>query len=93
MGYAAECSRLPRSRAWDAVRFSVSRDTGSQISLWFVCESAHHPVEHGTLEFDCGGERWVNSHQDVRVQKLAECYLQSYLRRRSQPAAAGAAAS
>jgi hypothetical protein len=93
MGYATACSRLPRERAWDAVRFSVSRDTGSRILLCLVCELAHHPVENGLLEFDCVAERWVAGHQNVRVQKLAECYLQSYLRRRSQPATAGAAAS
>jgi hypothetical protein len=32
--------------------------------------------------------RWVSSQPDPRIQKMAECYLESYLLRRNQPAAA-----
>lgn len=89
MGYASRCARLPLERSCDAVRFSVARDRGANISLWFVCEAAHHPVEHGTLEYSMVSQAWTSSHRDSRIQKMAECYLQSYMLRRIPPAAAG----
>lgn len=79
VGYAAGCSRLPDQRSCDAVRFSVARESAGQICLWFVCEAAHLPVTHGTLQYDMTEGRWVALHADARMQKLAECYLQSYL--------------
>jgi hypothetical protein len=41
------------------------------------------------LEYDLALGQWVSTHADPRIQKLAECYLQSYLLRRIQPASAG----
>jgi hypothetical protein len=93
LGYAVRCSRLPAGRACDAVRFSVNRDLGSLVLLCFVCEMDHRPVAHGILEFDLALERWVSSHPDPRIQRMAECYMQCYRSRRIQPAAAGVAAS
>lgn len=46
--------------------------------LWFVCERAHAPVEHGTLSFDRREQRWLFPHADPRVQRLAACYLETY---------------
>jgi len=83
LGYASNCPRLPRERSYDAVRFSVVRDSGTQLFLWFVCEAAHLPADHGKLEYDLALGRWVSSHPDARIQKMAECYLHSYLLRRS----------
>src|SRR5690349_897919 len=62
LGYAHQCSRLPKERAWDAVRFGVSRDGGSAISLTYICEAGHRPVEHGALEYN--GSRWTVAHHD-----------------------------
>ncbi len=67
----------------------MARDLGAQLSLWFVCESGHLPAAYGTLEYDLLLGRWISSHADPRIQKMAECYLQSYLLRRIQPAPAG----
>jgi len=89
LGYAAGCPRLPSERASDAVRFSVAQDRGAQLSIWFVCEAAHLPAAYGTLEYDVANSHWISSHADARIQKMAECYLQSYLLRRIQPASAG----
>lgn len=89
LGYSSACSRLPEERACDAVRFGVSRDRGSQLAIWFVCESGHRPAGHGTLEYDVPSQQWISSHSDACIQKMAECYLQSYLLRRIQPAPAG----
>jgi len=82
LGYAAQCSRLPAERECDAVRFSVARDHGSRLEVWFVCETGHRPAQHGTLEYDIEGSRWLSSHSDPRIQKMVECYVQSYLQRR-----------
>jgi hypothetical protein len=79
LGYAAACSRLPQQRACDAVRFSVARDRGAQLVLCFVCETGHRPAEHGKLEYDASLGQWTSSHPDARIQKMAECYLESYL--------------
>lgn len=87
LGYAHGCRRLPQERPWDAIRFSVARHGDTRIVLCFVCEAAHHPVEHGTLEYDPSLARWVSSHRDLRVQRMAECYLDSYLLRKNQPMA------
>ena len=89
LGYASRCSRLPQDRPCDAIRFSVARDRGSCIALWFVREASHHPIEHGMLEYEIAERRWTSAHIDSRVQKMAECYMESYLLRRIPPAPAG----
>ena len=104
LGYAAGCSRLPRERAWDAVRFAVvaERETAQSgknstngrvpiriVQVQYVCERQHQPVEHGKLEFDGAGMQWVRRHSDMRVQKMAECFLETYLaKRKSEPVGA-----
>jgi hypothetical protein len=93
LGYAAGCPRLPKERAYDAVRFSIARDQVAQLQFSFVCESAHRPAGHGTLEYDVARGEWISSHADRRIQKMAECYLQSYLLRRIQPASAGSSSN
>jgi hypothetical protein len=86
LGYAEGCGRLPRERAWDSVRFvarTVSSDgknlTGGYIQVRYVCERDHRPVEDGMLEFDPAEARWEHSHRDRRVQRMAECFLESYV--------------
>jgi len=88
LGYAANCSRLPRERTCDAIRISVAQDAGTKLLVCFVCELNHHPVENGTLEYDLAGARWKSCHSNVRIQRMAECYLEMYLQRRAVPATA-----
>ncbi|HYW40528.1 MAG TPA: hypothetical protein VE957_20670 [Terriglobales bacterium] len=78
LGYASACPHLPRGRDWDAVRFSVAKANVSQVTLWYVCEIAHAPVEHGRLTFDLAHQVWLNPHADARVHRLASCYLETY---------------
>jgi hypothetical protein len=89
LGYASRCSRLPQERSCDAIRFSVARDRGAFIAVWYVREANHQPVEHGVLEYELAGSRWISAHSDLRLQKMAECYMESYLLRRIPPAPAG----
>ena len=91
LGYAANCGRLPRERAWDSIRFgarTVFTDeknlTARQIQIRYVCEREHLPVEHGTLTFDAVGARWELRHADHRVQRMAECFLASYVEKRKK---------
>ena len=98
LGYALGCGRLPKERAWDAVRFFVmasgdpakdkpgDRTDGcglsvesSSVQFRYVCERDYLPVEHGSVEFEMKSKQWVRSHADARVQRMAECCLESYL--------------
>jgi hypothetical protein len=93
LGYASSCSWAPQQRAWDAVRFSVStpEERSAPIAaparvlrLLYVCERDHRPVIHGDLLIDLATATWLRRHDDPRVQKMAECFLDSYLRKKGQ---------
>lgn len=79
LGYALRCPRLPIERSWDAVRFGVAREEAQQIVLNYACERSHRPADHGQLRFELGSGTWRNPHADPRIQKMAECFLRSYL--------------
>jgi len=83
LGYASACPHLPPRRDWDAVRFSVARAGQDQVTIGFVCELAHAPIEYGRLTFDLGSEAWLDSHPDPRVLTLANCYLRTYRARKA----------
>jgi hypothetical protein len=83
LGYAKSCSRLPKVRACDAVRFGVANHSGARISLKFVFETDYLPAGHGLLEYDELLNTWVSTHPEPRIQRLAECFLQSYLERKN----------
>jgi hypothetical protein len=98
LGYAEGCGRLPQERAWDSVRFAartVGSDGGSgeRVQVRYVCERGHRPAEHGVLEFEVQQERWVELHRDARVQRMAECFLESYIEKRKKPESMPALAS
>jgi len=81
LGYA-KCGRIPASRFSDAVRFGVAQDRGTEIVLKYALEKGHVPVTHGSLICDLLTGNWSPSHPDPRIQKMAQCFLQSYLQRR-----------
>ena len=90
MGYAIGCSWAPSQRLCDSVRFSVSgptletaRQISAVLSLIFVLERDHRPVERGQLEFDVKKSVWRVPHPDPRIQKMAECFLESFMKRRA----------
>jgi hypothetical protein len=89
LGNATGCSHLPRERDWDAIRFSVARTSEEHITLWYVCELAHAPVDHGKLTFDRTASGWLNRHADARVQRLAESYLETYRARQNEKLSVG----
>lgn len=88
LGYAEGCLRLPQDRAWDSIRFSARtvcdavNNFGKRIEVRYICERAHRPAQHGYLEFDVVSAQWLKQHSDSRLQRMAECFLSSYLERR-----------
>lgn len=52
------------------------------IQVEYVCELQHLPKDHGKLEFDGEAREWIRRHPDDRVQKMAECFLETYLMKR-----------
>ncbi|HZQ94001.1 MAG TPA: hypothetical protein VFA67_03265 [Candidatus Sulfotelmatobacter sp.] len=91
LGYAGSCSWAPQQRSWDAVRFCVStpaeRGTLNEapsrlLRLLYVCERDHRPVVHGDLLIDLATATWLRRHDDGRIQKMAECFLDSYLKKK-----------
>jgi hypothetical protein len=89
LGYAESCIRLPKERAWDSVRFgartmSDGNGAGGWIQVHYICERGHLPAEHGVLEFLAAESRWRVPHRDSRVQRMAECFLESYMEKRNR---------
>ncbi len=83
LGYARTCPRLPSNRKADAVRFGIMQEREGRVYVQFVFEIAYYPGEHGTLEYDAASKKWLRSHPYGRIQRMAECYLESYWNRRS----------
>ncbi len=96
LGYASGCTWAPPERVWDAVRFAVNAPLGSRekslapsdgaarvLHLTYICEREHLPVEHGELVFDIAQAAWLKRNSDPRIQKMAECFLESYLKKKS----------
>jgi len=96
LGYAGTCSWAPADSRCDAVRFAVvsparnSREANSAenastriLRLTYVYEQANRPAGQGELEFDLATTTWLRRHEDARIQKMAECFLESYLTKRS----------
>jgi hypothetical protein len=52
------------------------------IRVAYVCERNHRPAQHGDLEYDLTASLWLRRHHDARIQKMAECFLESYLRKK-----------
>jgi len=97
LGYASQCGWSPVERIWDAVRFAVSAPASSAsnppgpvaefpqrvLRLIYVCEREHLPVQRGELEFDLAAVAWLRPHGDARIQKMAECFVETYLKKKT----------
>lgn len=98
LGYASSCNWAPAQRVWDSVRFAVNAPLGQDalrkvavttdepariLRLTYVCERDHRPIDHGELEFDASTNSWLKPHVDARIQKMAGCFLESYLKKRT----------
>ncbi len=82
LGYATTCSRLPAERHADAVRFALGEERDGILHVLFVYERDYLPAGHGELLYQTATASWLQSHDDPRVQRMAECYLQAQRTRR-----------
>ena len=98
LGYASSCGWAPAERRCDAVRFAVAAPATSSralnpvpaenapariLRLTYVYEQGNLPAGQGELEFDLATTSWLRRHEDARIQKMAECFLETYLSKRS----------
>jgi len=82
--------RFAVSAPLDAAKRKDSRSKGLEANsvhanvllLRYVCERDHRPVEHGDLEFDVSRAVWQRQHGNPSIQKMAECFLESYLKKK-----------
>ena len=77
LGYAKACSRLPDERHADAVRFALGGERDGILLVHFACERRYLPAGHGELLYDTAKGSWLQSHDDPRLQRMAECYVQA----------------
>jgi hypothetical protein len=84
LGYAKTCSRLPAERHADAVRFALGEERNGILHLRFTCEREYLPASHGELLYEAAGGSWRQTHEDPRIQRMAECYVQIQMERRTR---------
>ncbi len=83
LGYSG-CARLPdKGCEWDAVRFSVLRESATVLRVQFACETAHRPAMAGELRYDLELQRWVVA-PDARLVKLAGAAMRAFVARPEQ---------
>jgi hypothetical protein len=83
LGYAKACSRLPAERYADAVRFVLGEERDGIMRVLFACERSYLPAGHGELLYEKATARWIQTHDDARVQRMAECYVEAQMKRRA----------
>ncbi len=82
LGYASTCSFRPGNCLFDSIRFAVMRESDELVVICYACEKNHRPGGAGRLEYE-RGRGWLQPHPDTRIQKMAECYLESYFLRKT----------
>jgi len=85
-GYArGKCPRFPRDAGPDGVRFMVAADAERIVRLQYVVEKDHAPLEDGPLEYSVEEGRFLVSHSNELLRRQAQAYLESFLRRKTDP--------
>ena len=84
-GYARQrCSHFPDTNAADAVRFSVAGDQDGRVTLIYILEKDHAPMEHGFMDYSTGAREPLASQ--------GRAFVESYLRQRAAGRAESASA-
>jgi hypothetical protein len=85
LGYArGSCRRFPSGDGPDAVRFTISRDEGACLRLYYVVERDHHPFAHGPLEYAVSIGVFTGTPLGETLNRQAQAYVESYLRRKME---------
>ena len=80
-GYGrGSCERFPSDAPVDAVRFNIAQE-GSTIRIQYVLEKDCWPAGHGILEYLEADARFVEAHRNPILQRQAEAFVGSFLRR------------
>jgi hypothetical protein len=82
LGYARGCRRLPVERTADAVRFAIVRERTGEIEVCYAYERNYLPGKYGSLQFTLADGVWTALNSEIQLARMAQCFLQSYLRRR-----------
>jgi hypothetical protein len=83
LGYArGNCPRFPAADGPDAVRFTISRDSGDSIGIYYVVERDHHPFAHGRLEYTPAAGTLSTAPGEI-LARQAVAYVESYRRRKT----------
>jgi hypothetical protein len=82
LGYAKHCPWLPAEREADSVRFSLAWEREDAVALHYACERDHLPADCGQVEYSRTQATWTKPHPNACVQRMAECYLESWSRKR-----------
>jgi hypothetical protein len=88
LGYArGYCPRFPSGDDGpDAVRFTISRDDGYTVAVYYVVEHDHHPFAHGGLEYSRAKDAFLVPPPAENLLRQARAYVSSYLRRKAESA-------
>ena len=89
LGYS-KCPRIPQEREADAVHFCVASDREGIVSLHWVFVKDHGAAGFGRLHFERSSGNWKDQHPSAIVQRMAQCYLDSYLARTGELRRVGA---
>jgi hypothetical protein len=85
LGYArGTCPRFPCGDGPDAVRFTISRDDGASIRLYYVLERDHQPYAHGPLVSTPPQPGFAGEPEGRLTASQAHAYLTAYLRRKAE---------
>ena len=81
-GYGrAVCDRFPIDACGDAVRFHLSGSEGRTLRVQYVIEKDCWPATHGVLTYCESEGRFMDLHANAVLQRQAEAFVESYLRR------------
>jgi hypothetical protein len=65
------------------VHFCVGGDQEGVVQVCWVVVKDHAHANHGTLEF-ARSVGWRTQHSEPALQRMAECYLETYLAKRGE---------
>ena len=82
MGYAGKCSRLPRERDADAVRFAKGDEHDGLVHIRFAYERDYLPAGSGELIYETATHQWQTADANPCLLRMAECYVESQMARR-----------
>ena len=82
-GYArGRCERFPLDAAADAVRFSVTGESGDVVRIVYILERDHAPLDHGAMEYRVAEGAFASVDASELLLAQARAFVESYLRRR-----------